>query len=231
MLLASSSVKNPRHPRGFTLMEVVIAITVGAMVMGILSVALSLSIKAWERSRKPFKTEIYDLMDLLSTQLVFLNTSPITYRSGTGPLFIGRKNEIFFATNFSPMGRSMNCPVIVHYRFDEEKHSISYRQMVMPGTVPEGSTLVDDFINTQKESEALMTVPSVAAFSFKYFDQESGQAIEIWGKPGSFPVKILVEARLPEGQEVVTRSSYPNLFGVSSQAAPSSQPSPQRGKK
>ncbi|MEJ5301345.1 MAG: prepilin-type N-terminal cleavage/methylation domain-containing protein [Thermodesulforhabdaceae bacterium] len=230
MLLALLSAKKLRLPKGFTLMEVVIAITVGAMVMGILSVALSLSVRTWEQSKKPLKNELDDLMELFSTQIIFLNQSPLPYRGGNAPLFLGKKNEIFFATNFSPIGRSMNCPVMVHYRFDEEKQTLTYRQVIIPGNIPEGSTLIDDFIAMQENAEALITIPSVRAFNLKYFEQIDGQALEKWDKPGSIPFKILVEVQTSEGEKMLVRSSYPNLFGNLSPASTHQTPT-KSGKK
>lgn len=210
MSQALSLTNNPIPGKGFTLMEVLIAITVGTMVMGILATALSLSVRAWDKARKPPDTELQDLLDLLSAQIIFINRSPVQYRGGMGPLFIGKKNELSFVTNFSPIGLSMNCPVIVSYRFDESDQTLSYSQMIMPGALPEGSNIVDDFLT--KSREAFITVSSVSKLSFGYVEKEGSSRVELWENPTVFPEKVVVEIQSPKLNGILIRSSYLNLF-------------------
>ncbi|MCX7823323.1 MAG: prepilin-type N-terminal cleavage/methylation domain-containing protein [Syntrophobacterales bacterium] len=201
-----------KSSRAFTLMEVLIAITIGTMVMGILATALSLSLRAWERAKKPPDTTLYDLLELLSTQVVFLNRSPIAYRGETRPFFIGGKTDLYFATNFSPIGRSMNCPVLVHYHFDEANRTLSYTQMIIPGTLPEGSTIVEDFLN--RREEALITISSVSRVSFGYVEQENSSPVSTWENPMALPIKIIVEIQSLDKKDIIVRSSYVNLFNI-----------------
>lgn len=212
MSQASLSVIRPGCSKAFTLMEVIIAISVGAMVMGIVATALSLSVRAWEKARKPADSNLYDLIELLTKQLVFINRSPVPYRNGMAPIFIGKENELFFATNLSPIGSSRNCPVIVHYAFDKNTSALTYREMVMPGKSSANSTVVDEFLDNKGGN--VVAVNGVSGFSITYFEKGATAGVNFWEKPGTFPDKVKLEFRLQDDNKVLTRSVYLNLFDV-----------------
>lgn len=193
-------------------MEVLIAITIGAMVMGILATALSLSSRAWEKAKRPPDTGLQDLLELLSLQIVFMNKSPIQHFEGIMPIFKGNKTELYFATNFSPIGLSMNCPVVAHYYFDETNKTFNYNQITVLAISSQVSNVLDNFLNQQ--NDALITIRSVSKLSFKYIEKDGASPVEVWENPTILPAKILVEVESAEQGETLTRISYLNLFNL-----------------
>jgi len=72
-------------------MELLIAITIGAMVMAIIATAFHVSVANWERVRKSNdRLQVFQIADLLANQLLHLRKRPIPAR--------GRNRTAFWVT-------------------------------------------------------------------------------------------------------------------------------------
>ncbi len=209
-----SSYRNKQHCRsdkGFTLMEVLIAITIGAMVLGIVASSFSFTVKVWGKASRPPDTMLDDLMDMLSLQMIHLSKTPLMYQGGSGPLFIGRENELIFVTSFSPMGLSKNCPVIAHYRYDRTRKRLTYEQIILANP-REIAPRLDEMINahgqkSQPEHGAALAIP-LAAFSILYAPPQETTWRDSWDQPKTFPKKVRIQATAHEESRPVVRVMY-----------------------
>jgi|GEM_PF-3948321 len=118
--------------KAFTLMELLIAITIGAMVMAIIATAFHVSVANWERVRKSNdRLQVFQIADLLANQLLHLRKRPIPARGRNRTAFYGKERELLFVTDYSLLGLFRNNSVIVSARFDDNEKILVYRQMLL----------------------------------------------------------------------------------------------------
>ena len=127
-LLAQSS--------GFTLVELVLATTISAMVIGIFSVALSLSLRVWERQQNREPSDIPSLLELLKWQLADFEPVLINHEGKQRAIFQGGEQSLAFATQYSVRAISKGLPVIARYVFTSEG-TVFYAEMPLDPYHPE----------------------------------------------------------------------------------------------
>jgi hypothetical protein len=102
---------------GFTLVELVLATLISAMVIGIFAAALSLSLRIWERQQNREPSDIPSLFELLKWQLSQFEPVLITYDGKQHAIFRGDEQSLAFATHYSVRAISKGIPVIARYVF------------------------------------------------------------------------------------------------------------------
>src|SRR5208283_1255408 len=84
--------------KGFTLMELVLATAISALVVGILAVCFSFALRVWESVQNQKPDQTFQLADLLNRQLAECDPKPIKFTGGVRSLFAGQENSIVFIT-------------------------------------------------------------------------------------------------------------------------------------
>lgn len=102
---------------GFTLVELVLATLISAMVMGIFAVALSLSLRVWERQQNRQPSDMPSLLELLKWQLAQFEPILINFEGKQRAVFQGDEQSLAFATHYSVRAISKGAPVIARYVF------------------------------------------------------------------------------------------------------------------
>jgi len=116
----ASSLKGKWHftqSAGFTLVELVLATMISAMVIGIFAAALSLSLRIWERQQNREPSDIPSLLGLLKWQLAEFEPVLINYDGKQHAIFRGDDQSLAFATHYSVRAISKGVPVIARYVF------------------------------------------------------------------------------------------------------------------
>jgi hypothetical protein len=126
-LLAQSS--------GFTLVELVLATLISAMVIAIFSVALSLSLRVWERQQNRQPSDIPSLLELLKWQLAQFEPILINVEGKQRAIFQGDEQSLAFATDYSVRAISKGTPVIARYVFTSG--TLFYAEMPLDPYHPE----------------------------------------------------------------------------------------------
>ena len=133
---------------GFTLIELIVATAVSAVVISIVSVCLSFALRVWQSTanRKPDQT--FRMAELLERQLAEFDPTPVNFEHGARPLFTGQSNSICFITSHSVKAISGGVPVAVRYSYDANAKVLSYSEMVMN---PYRPALLEQFANSSGE--------------------------------------------------------------------------------
>jgi prepilin-type N-terminal cleavage/methylation domain-containing protein len=117
---------------GFTLLELLISITLMAVIVLILSMAVRAGLRAWERGQEANDTLIREssIENLLSRQLkVAIRTSSQDFQGFA--MFKGDNAELSFVTTYVPLGSQMGGIFWVIYRYDAETNELIYAQRLI----------------------------------------------------------------------------------------------------
>ncbi len=203
---SASLLKMKRCNFGFTLIELVIAITIGAMVMGILVYSLSITLKTWEKAKKPPDTAIDSLLDLLATQIIHASKDiPEKF------IFRGKSNLLAFTTNFSVMGLSMNTEVLACYKYDEQGKKLLYRQEIITrGEEEKLNKFIGECFDFTSEDKGWTVILPAENFRITYW--HSQDRLDQWEDLKTPPGRILVEASR-EGK-AIARLIYPDIKSI-----------------
>lgn len=182
----------PRNAEsGFTLIELILATAISAIVIGILSACLSFSLRAWESSqnRRPDQTIL--LVDLLKKQLAEVDPTPIKFEDGMRPLFSGNSTSIVFATSHSVKAISQGIPVAVRYSYDAGSKTLFYAERPLD---PYHSKLILDFAQPKASGNdtARSFTVDLGGFSLAYAGKDEKQFSEGWNKTNEIPIEILL---------------------------------------
>jgi hypothetical protein len=123
--------------RGFTLVELVLATVISAMVIGIFSVALSLSLRVWERQQNREPSDLPSLLALLKRQLNEFEPILIRNEGRQHSIFQGDEQSLTFATDYSVRAISKGVPVIARYLFIPGRGELYYAEMPLDPYHPE----------------------------------------------------------------------------------------------
>ena len=103
--------------RGFTLMEILVAMALSCFIFAILAVALRMGYGSVGRGKERSRTfqEVRGAVNLLRRQLLNLYAGDVELESGEGPCFYGRGKELVFITAAPVEGLCPGGLVLVNY--------------------------------------------------------------------------------------------------------------------
>ena len=191
--------------KGFTLLELLVAMLMVSMVTIIISVAFRLGLNAWDRSQREgdsFQARIV-IPSILERQLNAIAREK-TFVPGQGAIklpFAGKENALSFFTTYTTMAGSKNGLLRVTYQYDEENRALlMYQQLVLtPRDLQADHWPLSDQWNGQFEPSG--TIANVSRFFIRYAKEKSyipsgSDMLEtIWEetKQQGYPKSILLE--------------------------------------
>ena len=123
--------------KGFTLIEVMVAMVLVSMVTLVAAQGLRFSLNAFERANREGDAPriITALPSLMSRQLQAAKTAMAFQKGGDTSLpFLGREAGLSFVTGFSPQGSQFRGLVRITYLYDQDRHRLSiYEKPVIRG--------------------------------------------------------------------------------------------------
>jgi len=159
------------NQRGFTLLEMIIAMTMLAVIVGMMTAALSMAYRTLEKGEK--KTARLErqkiLFPLLESQMQSAFSSYYNKEGEVKSRFVGQKDALEFAANYSLWrGVGGNCLVKYTIKNDDQGGSFLHIEERMLG------------LDTAEETRLTENYESIA---FEYFLEsalEEGKWVDVW---------------------------------------------------
>jgi hypothetical protein len=184
-----------KNKSGFTLIELILATTISTLVIGILSVCLSFSLRAWEstQNRKPDHTSAF--VYLLKQQLAEFIPTPVKFEDGLRPVFTGTAQSLVFATGHSVKAITRGIPVVARYTYDSRSKVLHYSEMPLD---PYHAKSIRNFMQAKdakgdgdKEKYRLYPI-ELAEFGLLFAGKDGKELSEAWNHPDEIPVEIVL---------------------------------------
>ena len=181
--------------RGFTLLELVLATLISTLVIGILSVSLSFSLRMWERQQDRKPSELPMIMELMTLQLANFDPTPLPSELGAAvQVFVGDEHSLAVATDHSVKALSNGVPVVARYVYLPREKTLYYAEIPLDPYHPEP---LRDFLQ-MKPSDKEGTWPrffpvEVEKFSIEYSAEGEGDFVDSWNDQDKIPKAILVK--------------------------------------
>jgi general secretion pathway protein J len=179
--------KRIRDAAGFTLVEVLIAITILATIVVLMAAALRIGARAWEAGEKRagFQQETRAIVELLTDALsgAFPYQGLIGEGQERGILFAGESDEVRFVTSVPPL--FLEAPAVpfhaVTLRHDADDRELRVTERLVPNDEPFG------------EDPHMVLSRTIETLRFEYRDDE-GNWQDRWERNrNALPVSIKVE--------------------------------------
>jgi prepilin-type N-terminal cleavage/methylation domain-containing protein len=214
------SCRSVSREAGFTLLELILASAISALVLGVLTVCLTFTLRAWESQQNRKQGGTPPFVDLLKMQLQELDTTSVVMAEADGPqpIFVGRSNTISFATAHSIKAISKGVPVVARYIYDAAGKKLYYAEMLLN---PYAAKSIRKFLEAvpakDRESGVRFYVIDVEDFAISYGGAESHGYSPNWEVGVVFPAVILVRWKDNRsdvfGQVIALNSPFPVLHG------------------
>lgn len=199
-----------RDARGFTLLELVLAMFISTLVMGIMGVSLSVALRFWERqqSQKPFGTP--NVIELLKWQLAQFSVMPARVDGKSRLLLSGDKQSITLATDHSVKAISRGVPVIARYVYSAKDKRLFYTEVPLN---PHHVEVFEELrqLNPGKGASAPQFFTfEMEDFSLSYAREEKTTLEESWDGAAGAPSAVLVSWKTKESPDAYSYMVYPN---------------------
>jgi prepilin-type N-terminal cleavage/methylation domain-containing protein len=183
-------------PKGFTLIELILATAISALVLGILSVCFAFTLRVWQGTQNQKPDQTFQLADLLNRQLAECDPKPIKFTGGVRSLFAGQENSIVFITAHSVKAISQGVPVVARYTYDPNSRVLYYSELLLDPYHPDS---IERFIAGGSSSKQVTAVRSYGVdfpeFVLAYAGKESTRFSQSWQAVNELPVEVLVRWR------------------------------------
>jgi general secretion pathway protein J len=172
------------NERGFTLLEIVIAVTLVALMAVALWSVFRISLTSWTRGTGfiDANQRHRSVLDLVNKQMAstFGPIAPIDLQTGGAiyPIFLGKSNSVQFVSLSSL--RFMENPGLTMVSYDvvtddQGTYSLVEREEIYRGLDPSRQSIFD------RNDEVVTTIfENLISFSFEYFDSGSNQRPAGW---------------------------------------------------
>ncbi len=178
---------------GFTLVELILATAISALVIGIMAVCFSFTLRVWEVTQNQKPDQTFQLADLIKRQLAESDPTPIKFSdTQTHPLFSAQPNSIAFVTSHSVRAISQGVPVVAHYTYDADSKMLSYSELPLD---PYHPASIEKFLsgkNSGKQAAIHYYGVSFPQFELVYAGAQEKQFSQSWDSSNGLPVEVLM---------------------------------------
>ncbi len=182
--MAMAGNQGTRTQEGFTLLEMIIAVTLVAMLAVGMWGIFRLSVNSWKRGADAIDASQRNrsLLDLVQKQMksIYGIYTPFDPQTGTQPypVFLGAQNSIQFVSLCSMRFNENPGLTYVSYDVDQDQHGnyeLVEHETKYLGTDPGGDSIFD------RKSETAVTIfDNLTTFSFEYFDPGTRELPAQW---------------------------------------------------
>lgn len=184
---------NVRSFTGFTLLELILSITILSLVALIIGSGFRLGLRAWERGNKELESNqrlrafsaliVQDLKSIFPYKMEIDNKKVI--------LFEGQENSILFVSTLG--GRLQGGLKWVKYSYNEDSRTLLYSE----GSLPDKELL--ETLKDERESE--IVDDDMVKTSFEYYSSEEEDWLDTWEIGEELPLAVRIHME-----------HYPSLF-------------------
>ncbi|MGA2400540.1 MAG: prepilin-type N-terminal cleavage/methylation domain-containing protein [Syntrophobacteraceae bacterium] len=179
--------------KGFTLLELILATAISALVIGILSVCFSFALRVWQSTQNQKPDHTFQVAELLKRQLAECDPTPIRFTDSVHPVFNGQSNSIAFVTAHSVKAISQGVPVVARYSYDPDSKVLHYSELLLD---PYHSKSIAQFLadksSQKKESKIGSYSIDFPEFVLSYAGKESREFSQSWEVGDEVPVEVLL---------------------------------------
>lgn len=168
--------------RGFTLLELLIALTITAMIVAIIFGALRIGIRAWEKGEKDvdIRQRQRIVLDLIKRQLASTSVSDLWGRDQQRVSLKGDDKSIEFVSHIPLTPGNRFGPVYVQYAVQREKegdkeHLTFYEKNIASPDKKPGAGYPD-------EGDFSELIPGMKSIVFEYLKDRPGEEASLWQK-------------------------------------------------
>lgn len=198
-----------RQCSGFTLLELVLATVISAMVIGVFSVALSISLRAWERQQNREPSDVPSLLNLLKWQLAQFEPTTIQFEGKQLVIFEGTEQSLAFATDYSVRAISKGVPVVARYVFVPGRGELYYAELPLDPYHPEAiKEFLQMGIGATKWPHFYLT--EVAQFSLSYAGEQLQTLSPQVDAASGLPVAVVVSCASKQDPELYSSMMFIN---------------------
>lgn len=195
---------------GFTLVELVLATLISALVVSIFSVALSISLRAWERQQNRQPSDVPALLQLLKWQLAAFEPVQMTIGGRNRVIFEGDGQSLAFATTYSVRAISGGIPVIARYLFNPGQAELYYAELPVDPYHPEVLTRFLNMTPGTGRAWPHFYVTEVVDFSLTYLGKERETMELSADEGGDLPAAVKVACSAKGSSETFTTLMFRN---------------------
>ncbi|MCE5244488.1 MAG: prepilin-type N-terminal cleavage/methylation domain-containing protein [Desulfobacteraceae bacterium] len=204
---------NILHERsGFTLIELVLATFISSLVIGIMAICLSFTLRSWEREQNRTYSDMPALIHLLKLQLACFDPMAVTIDGQKGIFFEGDERSLAFCTDHSVRAITRGAPVIARYVFFPEEKKLYYAEIPAD---PYHSESVTEFLQMEprkaEKSGLKFHAVDVANFELTYTGEDKGGG-GAWSDLFSIPKSVVVTWVTGDGSAPYSTFLIPNCL-------------------
>ena len=170
------------HSKGFTLLELIIALTIVAVIVVIMFSALRIGIRAWEKGEKDvdIRQRQRIVLDLIKRQLASTCVSDVWGRDQQLVSLKGESKSIDFVSHIPMTPGNRFGPVYVKYAVKQEKEGDKEQLAFYEKNV----ALLDKKTGAGNPDEGDFSelIPGMKSIVFEYLKERPGEEASIWQK-------------------------------------------------
>ncbi len=193
-------------------MELVLATLISSLVIGILSVGLSFSLRVWEKRQNQKRPDVVGMLEILKWQIASYDPVTIKSEGESFLLFQGEANALTITTDYSVKSLSKGAPVIARYVYIPAEKTVYYAEIPLDPYHPKQ---IQEFTRSKpgraKSWPQFYAVPA-ADFSLTYAGEERGVFNEVWSDTSRIPSTVLVRWSSQENGSGVVQAMIPNFL-------------------
>jgi len=194
--------------RGFTLLELLISITLVSVIVVILSMAVRTALRAYVKGREVNReiVTVSAVQGLLGRQLL-MAVRPGTSNLGKFFRFRGENDQLIFTTTHAPMGSRAGGIFLVVYQFQDRDNTLLYAQRIITEpderkADPPGTVSPEQVKKMREDGWDVSLVPGLESVEFSYLDSDREldmDAVDNW------PSSWIKDAKLPSAVGLILR--------------------------
>lgn len=210
--------------RGFTLLELVISITLISIIVVILSMSIRTGLRAYMRGREANRHIVTAsaIRGLLGRQLI-MAVMPGTGNLGKYFRFRGERDRLVLVTTHVPMGAGSAGIFLVTYRFQSADDSIIYGQRIVtsPKDVRKefpGRAGRSDIKRLREEGWDISVIPGISSVAFSYLGRDGELDINsvdnwpsAWNRDKKLPRAVGLILEFQDGKHEVMFFEIPDM--------------------
>jgi len=211
--------------KGFTLVELLVAMVLVSMVTLVVAMALRISIESWEHGVEEgeniqVRVAVPALMGKQLNSLV--RTDPFDEAAKKRLLpFCGQAHALSFFTSYAPQGSPWQGLLKITYLFKEKEKTLCLYEQVITREEDLNAAFDPMTGKMDESSRPISQVPGISGFDLTYTDQEKHdpQEKDSWKESWecsstSLPTGLEVRLQVGTGSKMQSRSWYFRLTGI-----------------